>query len=129
MARPASDYPTELELQILKILWQDSPLLVREVRDALADAGRDIAHTSVITTLSTMVSKKYLRKKRDGKSYLFLPRVTREQVCGGILGDVMQRAFDGSPTALMLSLFESSDLDADELKELRKLINSKLKDR
>ena len=51
MARPASEYPTELELQILKLLWEKSPRTVRDVRDALAENGRDLAHTSVQAAL------------------------------------------------------------------------------
>ena len=55
MARPNSEYPTELELQILKVLWDAEPMTVREVREALAAGGRDLAHTTVITMLGTMV--------------------------------------------------------------------------
>ena len=51
-----------MELQILKILWEESPRTVREVRDALAAQGRQLAHTSVITTLGTMVDKGQLEK-------------------------------------------------------------------
>ena len=80
MARPAADQPTELELQFLKILWEKSPQPVREIRDALAKSGRDIAHTSVITTLNTMVKKKILKRKKDGNAFLFAPRLTRDQV-------------------------------------------------
>jgi len=127
VARSASEYPTELELQILKILWGKSPLLVREVRQVLADEGRDIAHTSVITTLNTMVTKKYLQRKKQGKSFLFTPRLQRQQVNEGMLGDVVQRVFDGSPTAVMLSLFNCAKVDEEELKELRRIINRKLK--
>ncbi len=127
MARPASDYPTELELQILKILWEQSPLLVREIRKLLADTGRDIAHTSVITTLNTMVDKKTLKRTKQGKAFLYTPRVKREQVSQQMLGDVVDRVFDGSPTAVMLSLFGCADIDNDELKELRKMINRKMK--
>lgn len=91
MARPASEYPTELELQILKILWQRPPQPVRDVRDALAKQGRDLAHTSVITTLNTMVRKKYLKRTRQGKAYLFVLRVDLQKVCAGMLGDVVER--------------------------------------
>ena len=57
MARPASKGPTELELEILKILWQRGPLPVRDVRDALV-GFRDLARTSVITIMNIMVRKK-----------------------------------------------------------------------
>ena len=64
MPRPASEHPTDLELQILKILWdRETSLTVREIRDALAQDGRDLAHTSVITTLGTMVEKGQLEIK------------------------------------------------------------------
>ena len=128
MARPASEHPTELELQILKILWEESPLPVRDVRQALASAGRDIAHTSVITTLNTMVDKHYLTRTKQGKSFLFSPRVDRQQVTEGMLGDVVRRVFDGSPTDVMLSLFNCADIDEEELKELRRMINRRLKE-
>ena len=87
MARPAAEYPTELELQILKILWERSPLPVRDVRLALADQGRELAHTSVITTLNTMVGKKSLRRSMAGNACLFAPRLTRDEVSRQMLED------------------------------------------
>ncbi|MFV2068171.1 MAG: BlaI/MecI/CopY family transcriptional regulator, partial [Pirellulales bacterium] len=52
MPRSESEHPTKLELEILKILWKQSPLPVREVRARLeAEAGRPLAHSSVITML------------------------------------------------------------------------------
>ena len=128
MARPASQHPTELELIILKILWGRSPLLVREVRQALADEGRGIAHTSVITTLNTMVEKRYVSRKNSGNAFLFSPRVSHESVSRRMLGDVVTRLFGGSPAAAVLSIFDSAEIDTGELKELRRLINRKLKD-
>src|SRR4051794_28837236 len=111
MVRPSSDHPTELELLILKVLWERSPRTVREVREALATSGRDLAHTSVITTLNVMVRKKYLRRSMQGKACLFEPRVSRESTLSQMLTDVVDRVFDGSAKALMLSLFERTDLD------------------
>lgn len=128
MARPASEQPTELELQFLKILWERSPRPVREIRDALADIGRDIAHTSVITTLNTMVKKKFLKRTRKGNAFLFAPKVSREGVSQAMLGDVIERVFDGSAKDVLVSLFDRADLDADELKELRQLLNRKVRE-
>ena len=120
MARPASIHPTELELLILKVLWQQAPRPVREIRDALADAGRELAHTSVITTLNIMVKKKYLRRKRDGNAFQFAPCVEREEVSHRMLGDVVDRVFDGSARAAMLSLLDAADVDRDELQRAAK---------
>lgn len=127
MARPAAEQPTELELQILKILWEQSPQLVRDIRDELAKLGRDIAHTSVITTLNTMVKKRIVIRKREGNAFLFSPRITREQVSRSVLGDIVNRVFDGSAKAVLLGVFEQNDIDRGELKELRKLIDQRIK--
>lgn len=127
MARPASKYPTELELQILKVLWQESPRLARDVQVALAEEGRELARTSVITTLNTMVEKKYLKRKRKANTFLFSPRITEEEVARRVLGDVVDRVFDGSTSAVLLKLFDVRKVDDEELKELRRIINRKLK--
>ena len=127
MARPAAEQPTELELQILKILWEKSPQLVRDIRDELAKLGRDIAHTSVITTLNTMAKKRIVIRKREGNAFLFSPRITREQVSRSVLGDIVNRVFDGSAKAVLLGVFEQNDIDRGELKELRKLIDQRIK--
>ena len=128
MVRPSSEKPTELELQFLKILWENAPRPVREIRDALAESGRDIAHTSVITTLNTMVEKGYLKRTKDGNAFLFSPAVTQNDVSQQMLGDIVDRVFDGSPSAVVLSLFECSDIDDEELKELRRIFNRKAKE-
>ncbi len=128
MARPASKHPTELELVILKILWRESPLLARDVQTLLADEGRELAKTSVITTLNTMVDKRYLKRKRQANSFLFSPLVGEETVAQRMLNDVVDRVFDGSTSAVLMKLFDTKDVDADELKELRRIINRKLKE-
>lgn len=128
MVRPRSEHPTELELQILKILWERSPLTVREVREKLAEGGRDLAHTSVITTLNVMVKKKFLRRSMQGKACLFEPKVDRDSASQAMLADVIDRVFDGSAKAVVLSLFDCAELNDEELKELRRLINQKAKE-
>jgi len=68
-----------------------------------------------------------LRRKKDGKAFLFSPKISRADVTGKMLGDMLSRLFDGSSSAMAMNLIETSDLDADELTELRKLINRKAK--
>jgi BlaI family transcriptional regulator, penicillinase repressor len=128
MARPKSTQPTELELEILKTLWEQSPLAVRDVREALAARGRRLAHTSVITTLNVMVRKKYLRRTMQGNACLFAPRLNRRAASQRMLHDVVSRVFDGSAKAVMLSLLDCADVNLSELKELRRLVDQKAKE-
>ncbi|MDB4732886.1 BlaI/MecI/CopY family transcriptional regulator, partial [Planctomicrobium sp.] len=91
-------------------------------------AGRPLAHSSVITIMNIMHRKGFLSRKKDGKSFLFSPKVQKENVAGGIVGDVLSRMFDGDPAAMVLNLIDSAELDSDELNELRKLIARKAKE-
>ena len=130
MARTRSQHPTELELEILKILWEEAPLPVREVRARLESrADRPLAHSTVITMLNIMYDKGFLKRKKDGKSFLFSPKVKKDRVTGGMMGDLLSRAFNGSPAAMVLNLLETTDVDADELAEIRKLISRKSKEK
>ena len=130
MSRSSSMHPTELELEILKILWEESPLPVREVRARLeSQAGRKSAHSTVITMLNIMFDKGFLKRKKDGKSFLFSPKVKKNRVTGGMTGDLLLRAFDGSLPAMVMNLLDTNDVDADELAEIRKLIARKAKEK
>ena len=126
MARPRSRHPTELELAILKILWRDGPCSVRQVREALVEF-RDLAHTSVMTILGIMTRKGYARRNKQGSSYVYKAVVTEQQATQGMLRDLVDRVFDGSAVAVMQRLLDTSDLDADEMAQVRQLINRKAK--
>jgi len=128
MARPASRHPTELELEILKVLWRDGPATVREVRDALA-GFRDLAYTSVMTIMNIMRDKGYLKRAKQDGSYVYRPRVSEKVTTRRMLGDLVDRAFEGSAMAVMLNLLETSDIDGEELEQLRTLISRKSKEK
>ncbi|MEJ6579076.1 MAG: BlaI/MecI/CopY family transcriptional regulator [Akkermansiaceae bacterium] len=122
MARSKSKYPTELELEILKILWQEGELSVREVREFLTAGGRELAHTTLITMLNIMTGKKYVSRKAKANSYLFRPKVTQERISQGMASDLVTRVFGGSPSALMLSLLDHEKLSPDEREQLLDLV-------
>jgi BlaI family transcriptional regulator, penicillinase repressor len=124
MARSASRHPTELELEILKILWRDGPSNVRHVRDGLA-GFRDLAYTSVMTIMTIMARKGYLKRKKADGGYVYRAAITAESTTRGMLRDLVNRAFEGSTAALMVNLLETGDFDAEELRQLRELINRK----
>ena len=74
MPRPTSKHPTELELEILKILWRRGPSTVREVREQL-QPFRVLAHNSVMTVMGIMTEKGYLRRSGDSSGYVYAARI------------------------------------------------------
>jgi len=127
MARHPSKYPTELELEILKVLWRDGESSVRHVKQALK-SFRKLAHTSVMTMMTIMTEKRYLKRRRKSNYYMYKPLITQETITSGMLGDIVDRVFEGSAMAAMVNLLETGDIDESELAELRKLIRRKGKE-
>lgn len=127
MARPASRHPTELELEILKILWRDGPASVRHVRDTLA-SSRTLAYTSVMTIMNIMTKKCYLQRTKAGGSFVYRPKISAADTTRGMLKDLVDRVFDGSAVAAMVNLLETSDIHAEELARLRQMISRKAKE-
>jgi BlaI family penicillinase repressor len=125
MPKRKSENPTGLELLILQILWEKSPLPVGDVQERLAKgrAKRDLTYSTVITVLNVLVRKKYLKREKQGKAFLYSPLVTEESVSQNMLGDIVERVFDGSASSVMMNLLEKGDMDPEELKEIRKMIN------
>lgn len=130
MPRPSSEHPTELELTILKVLWQESPKSVQQVRDELAigEGGRELTVSSVMTMMNIMVRKGYVKRKKQGRAFLFEPVVSEQWVNRGMLGDLVDRVFDGSAKAVMLELLETSNIDLEDIADIRRMINRKAKE-
>jgi len=132
MARPASQHPTDLELEILKVLWRDGPNPVRHVRDALAAGGRELAYTSVMTVMNIMADKGYVKRNKNAKEgggYVYHPQVKEQATTGRMLRDLVDRAFDGSAAAAMVNLLRSADVSDEELRQLREVISRMAKDK
>lgn len=94
MARPASRFPTELELEILKVVWKQESCSVRTVREAL-ESFRPLAYNSVLTMMTIMVRKGYLKRKPDksGLFHTYSPKVAKEATRKGMLMDIVTRAY------------------------------------
>jgi len=124
LPRRASTRPTELELEILKTLWESSPATVREVQAALTPR-RPLAVTSVTTVLNIMTRKRFLKRTKAGGVYVYAPTVTETATANGMIRDLINRLFQGSASSLMLNLLRDQDLDEGILKEIRSALNRK----
>ena len=127
MVRPPSRYPTELELEILKVLWEDGPSPVRHVRERIAPF-RKLAHNSVMTIMGIMAEKGYLRRRQQASGYIYTASVKRANTLRYMLSDLVDRAFSGSRVDAILQLLDTSDLDADDIARLRGEVDRKLKE-
>lgn len=119
MPRRKTEQLTPLELEIMQILWETGPANVQTVQRRLE---RGSAYTTVQTMLNVLHRKgKVTRTLRD-KAYFYRPAVSRRQVVGQAVGDLVERLFGGSAEGLVMSLLETRRLTPEKLSRLNALV-------
>ena len=118
-SKPISD----AELEVLKQLW-DSPdgATVRSLHEALRAAGRDWAYTTVQTLLQRLEEKGCIRKDATERAHVFKATVSREDLVGSQLDDLMERLCEGEASPLLLSLVQRRSFSRDDITALRALL-------
>ena len=123
MSRKTKPTPTDLELEIMKVVWDLQSGTVREVYEVLL-AERAIAYTTVMTVMKILEDKGRLRRHRQGRAFVYHPTAPRQRVLAGMVDDLVTRAFDGSARSLVLSLVNDRKLSREDLAEISRLIES-----
>lgn len=114
-----------LQLAIMRILWQKVEATVADVRDALADEGRELAYTTVATMLAKMERKGQVAHRAEGKAFVFQPLLRQDQVSRSMVADLAQRLFGGDVTLMVSHLLDGCELSQGELARLKALIRKK----
>ena len=104
----------------MNILWDLGSATVAEIHARLED--RPIAYTTVLSTLTILERKAYVRHTTRGKANVYKPRVERDTARRTVVDNVLATFFEGSPRALMLNLLDSQRLTAEEERRLRTLL-------
>lgn len=119
MARKKTEQLTPLELEIMKVLWETGPANVQTVQQQL---GRELAYTTVQTMLNVLHRKGKAKRTLKDRAYFYRPAVSRSQVIGHAVGDLIERMFGGSAESLVMSLVETRHLTPEKLAKLNKLV-------
>ena len=122
MARHASSQPTEVELQILRILWEDGPSIVRHIHDSLQES-KQTTYSTTVKMLSVMLDKGLLKRDDDAKPQVYRTASPQQRTQKRILSNLIERVYDGSAAALVMHALSSKKATAKELQEIRDLLN------
>jgi BlaI family penicillinase repressor len=114
--------PTQSELEILTVLWGAGPSTVREVQLTL-DARRPTGYTTVLKLLQIMTEKRLVRRDERERAHRYAPRLPRERTEQQIVGDILDRAFGGSSSRLVMRALSSRRASPEELNRIRELLN------
>jgi BlaI family penicillinase repressor len=114
---------TDRELDVMSILWREGSGTVSEVRERLGD---DLAYTSVLWVLQTLSEKGFVRHKKEGRAFRYVPAIRPEDAGGSVLSQMVDKVFQGSASLLVAQLVRERNVPVKELEHMRKLLDERL---
>ncbi len=122
MGRPVTGRPSDMELAILKVLWDRGPSTVRQVLEVMEEQ-RPVGYTTVLKMLQIMRDKRLVRCDTRREPHIYRHRQLPRTILRQLAGDLLERAFDGSARGLLLHALDHKRASPEELSELRRLID------
>jgi predicted transcriptional regulator len=122
MPRQTTPRPTDSELEILRVLWQRGPSTVREVHKTL-NQKRPTGYTTVLKLMQIMTEKQLVQRDEAQRAHVYEARLPQEQTQQQLIGDLLERAFDGSAKKLVMQALSAKKASAADLSEIRELLD------
>ncbi len=109
---------TKCEAEVMEVVWDKGSVTVNDVVDTI---DRELAYTTVLTTMKILEDKKIVRRgKKIGRAFTYTPKVSREQVQEGMVKSLADQLFGGSIRSLVLNLLESDAVSPDDIEAVKK---------
>ena len=122
MRKSGPAQPTEVELQMLRILWELGPSPVREIHARLyADKGT--IYSTTVKMLSVMLDKGLVRRDENASPHIYRAAFSRETAGKRMLSDLIEKVYDGAAMSLVLQALASTQATKEELDEVRQLLD------
>ena len=119
---PKAPTPTPAELEILQELWGSGGKTVRAVHDAIR-RRRPVRYTTVLKLLQIMIEKGLVDRDESERSHVYEAAVAEDEVQRRLVGELLDRVFDGSAATLVMQALSARPASAKELDEIRELLN------
>jgi predicted transcriptional regulator len=116
--------PTEVELEILRALWEKGEATVRELFEVITEQ-RPLGYTSVLKMLQIMTEKGLVERTEAGKAHIYHAAASQEETQSQLLRDLSERLFAGSAAQLAMHALAMEPASAEEIEEIRKIIRQK----
>jgi predicted transcriptional regulator len=113
--------PTDAELEILRVLWDQGPSTVRDVHSTLV-LHREIGYTTVLKFMQIMAAKGLVERDETARAHVYKARVAQEQTQRQLVGHLLDRAFGGSAANLMMQALSGRKASAQEIAQMRQML-------
>jgi predicted transcriptional regulator len=115
--------PTDSELAILRVLWERGPSTVRDVHHAMVD-DRETGYTTTLKLMQIMAEKGLVTRDESSRTHIYSAKWSQTKMQRHLVSDLMERAFGGSASALVLQALSAGPTSDKELKEIQALIKN-----
>jgi BlaI family penicillinase repressor len=122
MPKPKLPEPTDGELEILLVLWETGPATVREVYERLSPR-RAIVYTTVLKLMQIMAEKGLVERDESQRAHVYRARLTQDEARQRLVGDLLDRLFQGSAKQLVMQALSSRKATREELAEIRRMLD------
>ena len=124
MARSVSTQPTEVELQILRILWTGGGSTAREVHNGLAEVEeKDTTYSTTVKMLSVMLEKGLVKRDESVTPQVYRAASSQKVTQRKMLGDLIDKVYDGSALSLVMQALAASKASPEDLAEVRRMVD------
>src|SRR5262245_15465079 len=113
--------PTDAELEILTVLWSRGPSTVRDVHETIAKR-RPAQYTTILKLMQIMAEKGLVRRNEEQRAHVYESARPREWTQRQLAGDLLQRAFNGSASRMLVGALSARKASRAELAEIRRLL-------
>ena len=116
--------PTEAELEILRILWESGPSTVRFINEKLNEK-KEVGYTTTLKIMQIMTAKKLLERDASQRSHIYRAILKESETQNHLLERLMETAFGGSASKLVMRALGSHKTSKEELRKIRKLLDER----
>lgn len=113
--------PTDAELEILQVLWQNGPSTVRQIHEALE--ARDVGYTTTLKLMQIMFEKGLLNRDADSRSHVYSAKVNEAETKRTLLNRFVETTFRGSASQMVMQALGDHRASTEELNQIRELLN------
>lgn len=116
---------TEAETEIMNVVWEKSPTTIRDIFEKIKK-NKNVAYTTVATTVKILEDKKFLRSEKNGKAHTFYANIQKKDYSRFALRSLVNRFFDGMSSGLVMNLLSDKNLSDKEKQEIKKMFEEHL---
>jgi len=114
--------PTDSELNILKILWEQGPLTVREVHEKL-DNTRQTGYTTTLKLMQIMTEKELVKRNESQRAHIYEAHIQQKDTQQNLVRNLLDQVFSGSTTSLVMQALSTKKASAEEIEQIRKMLD------